>query len=65
MRRPFSEWTPLGFGFNVILGDDEGHQVPAVFDFDDGWMDISDPANWHELRFKPIWFETYEADEMR
>jgi hypothetical protein len=21
-QRPYSEWTPLGAGFNVILGDD-------------------------------------------
>jgi hypothetical protein len=62
-RRPYSEWTPLGAGFKVSLGDDEGNQAAAVLDYDDGWVDFTDPANWHELRFKPTWFEVYEAPE--
>lgn len=57
LRRPYSEWTPLGAGFDVILGDDDGHQAEAVFDYDDGWMDVSDPENPIELKFKPTWFE--------
>ena len=62
-RRHFSEYRPLGVGFNVIVGDDDGNRAQAVFDFDDGWMDVTDPANPTELKFKPTWFETIPARE--
>lgn len=56
-RRPFSDYRPLRFGFNAVLGDDNGNRVNAVFDFEFGWKAVSDRGNLNELTFEPTWFE--------
>lgn len=63
MRRPYSEWTPLGVGFYVILGDDQGNRAPAAFDYELGWKDATDPREWRPLSFKPTGFEVMDAPE--
>lgn len=62
-RRSFSEGTLTGAGFDVILGDDDRNQAEAMFDSDDGWTDVADPANPVELRFRSTWFEVMPARE--
>lgn len=64
MRRQISEYRPLEHGLqDIVVGDEAGHRAAAAFDFDNGWMDVTDPAKWHELRFTPTWFEVVPSRE--